>query len=138
MGRKRRSGRGQGREGRPTLVNVDINREVAYIVGRAGHGEARFVSFGSLVLFSTPGGDAWMLDPEEGLALRLARDGSPLPVRIEETEEAFAVSWDGRFRIEGDVFLAADQAGLVAAFEDYPITSILEAIRRATSHQPPG
>jgi hypothetical protein len=113
--------------------DMNIGREVDYIVGRARSGEARFVSLGPLVFFSTPGGDAWMLEPQDGLALRLACEGSPLPVRIEETDDGWAVAWEQQFHIENDVFLVTDQAGQILSFGDYPITSILDVIRRATS-----
>jgi hypothetical protein len=110
---------------------MDIEREGAYVIGRAQERIACFVTLGPLVFFSTPCGDAWMLDPRDGLALWLACDGLPLPVGIEETPEAFSVAWDRQFRIEGDVFTAADSAGRVDSFTDYPTTSILEAIGRA-------
>jgi hypothetical protein len=35
------------------------------------------VTVGPLVLFSTETGDAWLLDPADHLAARLARDGVP-------------------------------------------------------------
>jgi hypothetical protein len=108
----------------------------AYIIARAQHGEAWFVSLGSLVFFSTPSRDAWMLDPQDGLALWLAHDGSPLPRRIEETEDAWAVAWDRQFRIDAEVFITTDQAGQITSFADYPTASILEAIQRAMSQQP--
>jgi hypothetical protein len=59
------------------------------------------VTIGPLVLFSTDSGDAWVLDPAEQLATRLARDDAPLPVHIEETDTTFAIGWTGHYRIEG-------------------------------------
>jgi hypothetical protein len=44
------------------------------------------VTVGPLVLFSTQSGDAWVLDPSDQLAARLARDGDPEPIDLEETE----------------------------------------------------
>jgi len=49
------------------------------------------VSVGQLILFSTETGDAWLLDPADRLAARLARDGESEPVRIEETDTTFAI-----------------------------------------------
>jgi hypothetical protein len=48
------------------------------------------VTIGPLVLFSTAGGDAWLLDPADHLATRIAQDGDPLPVHIEETKPRVA------------------------------------------------
>src|SRR4051812_47986520 len=57
--------------------------EVRYIQNRAADHDARIITLGPLVLFSTETGDAWLLDPADHLALRLARDGDPLPAQIE-------------------------------------------------------
>ena len=51
---------------------------------RAAEHEGRIVSIGPLVLFSTDTGDAWILDPADQLAARLAYDGDALPVYIED------------------------------------------------------
>jgi hypothetical protein len=84
--------------------------EVRYIQNRAADHDARIITLGPLVLFSTETGDAWLLDPADHLALRLARDGDPLPAQIEETEMSFAIGWEtpqnkrveyGQLRIDG-------------------------------------
>ena len=70
--------------------------EVRYIQRRAADHDGRIVTIGQLVLFSTDTGDAWLLDPSDQLAARLARDGDPEPIRIEENDTAFAIDWKGR------------------------------------------
>jgi hypothetical protein len=62
-----------------------------------------------LVLFSTQTGDAWLLDPADQLALRLAQDGNSEAIRIEETDTTFAIAWKGRYRIEGRAFIYSDR-----------------------------
>ena len=52
-----------------------VLREVDYIVKRAARCDPRFVTLGQLLFFSTDTGDAWMLDPEDHLALCLATAG---------------------------------------------------------------
>ena len=42
---------------------INIRREVDYIVRRAAERDVRIVTLGSLVFFSTESGDAWLLDP---------------------------------------------------------------------------
>src|SRR4029077_19392834 len=54
-----------------------LAQEIKYIQRRAAEYDARFVTVGPLVFFSTETGDAWMLDPADQLAARLARDGDP-------------------------------------------------------------
>ena len=43
------------------------------------------VNIGPLVLFSTQTGDAWILDPADRLVARLAYDGDPIALYIQET-----------------------------------------------------
>jgi hypothetical protein len=95
--------------------------EVHYIQDRAAEHDGRVVTFGQMALFSTESGDAWLLDQSEHLAARLARDGDPEPVHIEDTETTFAVPWKGSYRIEGPTFIYTDRAtGRVTAFIGYP------------------
>jgi hypothetical protein len=83
--------------------------EVRYIQRRAAAHDSRIVSIGQLVLFSSESGDAWMLDPSEHLAVRLASDGHPEPIHIEDTETTFAVAWTGEYGIVGPAFLYTDR-----------------------------
>src|SRR5499425_3287250 len=83
--------------------------EVHYIQRRAAERDSRIVSIGQLVLFSSESGDAWMLDPSEHLAVRLASDGRPEPIHIEDAETTFAVAWTGQYRIVGPAFLYTDR-----------------------------
>jgi hypothetical protein len=74
-----------------------------------------------LVLFSTETGDAWLLDPADRLAARLARDGESEPIHIEETDTTFAIGRKGRYRIDGAAFVYSDQdTGRVATILGYP------------------
>ena len=73
------------------------------------------------MLFSTETGDAWLLDPSDLLAARLARDGAIEPVQIEETDTTFSIGWKGRYRIDGPAFVFADQdSGRVVTILGYP------------------
>ena len=63
----------------------------------------------SWVLFSTETGDACLLDPSDQLAARLARDGEPEPIHIEEMDTTFAIGWKGQYRIERLAFVYADR-----------------------------
>jgi hypothetical protein len=107
--------------------NWRLADEVGYLQRRAALHDGRFVSVGPLALFSTDTGDAWLLDPSERLATRLARDGEPEPVHIEETEANFAVAWTGRYRIDGAAFIYSDRiSGRVFTILGYPIDRIAQ------------
>jgi hypothetical protein len=102
--------------------------EVRYIQRRAADHDGRIVTIGQLVLFSTETGDAWLLDPADRLAARLARDGESEPIHIEETDTTFAIGWKGRYRIEGPAFVYSDQdTGRTTTIIGYPIDKLSPA-----------
>src|SRR2546425_12477837 len=83
--------------------------EVRYIQRRAAQNDSRIVSIGSLLLFSTETGDAWMLDHADQLATPIARQGAALAVHIQNTHTNFAVAWTGNDPIDGELFIYRDK-----------------------------
>jgi hypothetical protein len=83
--------------------------EIDYIQGRAAEHDGRLVVVGPLALFSTETGDAWLLDPADHLAARLARDGDPEELHFQETEASFTIGWKGNYHINGDAFVFTDR-----------------------------
>ena len=83
------------RSGKTAVAGKDFRlaEEIDYIQSRAAERDGRLVTVGPLVLFSTETGDAWLLDPSDHLAARLARDGDPEELYFEETEATFAIGW---------------------------------------------
>jgi hypothetical protein len=79
------------------------------------------------MLFSSETGDAWIIDRDDHLALRLARDGDPEPFHIEETDTSFAIDWKGRYRIEGAAFIYTDRdTGRITAVLGYPTDKLVQ------------
>ena len=111
---------------------ISIVKEAGYIVKLAQRGDARVVTIGGLIFFSTSGGDAWVLDPEDNLALCLAEDGEQLPCQIVETDERFVIRWNVHYAIDRGEFLVQDQTGSVRAFLGYPVDAILDGETRAS------
>ncbi len=102
--------------------------EVRYIQNKAAKHDGRVVTLGQLVLFSTDTGDAWLLDVTDQLAARLARDGDPEPIHLEETDASFAIGWKGRYHIEGPAFIYTDRdTGRVTTILGYPTQTIARA-----------
>jgi hypothetical protein len=101
--------------------------EIRYIQRRAAEHDGRFVTVGTLALFSTDTGDAWLLDPGDHLAARVARDGDPEDVHFEETDTRFAIGWKGEYRIDGDAFVYIDRdSGRIVTILGYPVNRIAE------------
>jgi len=101
--------------------------EVHYIQRRAAEHDERIVTVGQLVFFSTETGDAWLLDTLDHLAARLARDGDPEPIDIEDTETTFVIGWKGQYRIEGPTFVYVDaHSGRVTVISGYPTQKLAQ------------
>ena len=102
--------------------------EVRYIQDKAADHDGRMVTIGPLILFSTDTGDAWLLDVTDHLAARLARDGDPQPIHLEDTDTSFAIEWKGQYRIEGAAFIYADRdTGRITTILGYPTQKISDA-----------
>jgi hypothetical protein len=102
--------------------------EIGYIQDKAADHDGRIVTIGQLILLSTDSGDAWLLDVTDHLAARLARDGDPEPIHLEETDTSFAIEWKGHYRIEGAAFVYADRdTGRVTTILGYPTQKIAQA-----------
>ncbi len=82
---------------------------------------------GPLALFSTDTGDAWLLDPADHFAARLARDGDPEPIHFEETDTNFAIGWKGNYSVDGDAFVFIDNdSARIVTILGYPTGRIAQ------------
>jgi hypothetical protein len=107
--------------------DFQLAEEIHYIRRRAAEYDSRWVTVGPLALFSTETGDAWLLDADDHLAARLARDGDPEEVYFEETDSRFAIGCKGNYRVDGDAFVYTEKAsGRVMTILGYPVRRIAE------------
>jgi hypothetical protein len=61
------------------------------------------------------------------LAARLAHDGDPEPIHIEETDATLAIGWKGHYRIEGAAFIYVDRdSGRVTTTLGYPTHKLIQ------------
>lgn len=109
---------------------INITGEADYIIARAQVYEARVVSLGPLIFFSTETGDAWVLDPADNLTLCLARDGERQSFTITETADQFAIDWQANYQIEGEQFIVFEKSGQTRTIIGYPLREIKRYIRR--------
>ena len=104
-----------------------LAEEIEYIRSRAAEHDGRLVTVGPLVLFSTETGDAWLLDPADSLAARVARDGDPEDIHFEETDTNFAIGWKGNYQINGDAFVFIDRdTARVTTILSYPTRKLAQ------------
>ncbi len=103
---------------------TSITGEAQYIITLAQNHDSRVVRLGQLIFFSTETGDAWMLDPEDELALCLARDGVVQKVKINETPKNFSIEWSCGYDIEGNFFVVTERFGRTKSIFGYPTAEI--------------
>jgi len=109
---------------------VSINREADYIIKKAQVHDSRVVGLGGLVFFSTQSGDAWILDPEDNLAVCLAQDGERQNFSILETPTNFQIAWEAQYLIDGETFSVTTKDGRVRTTWGYPTREIENTIRK--------
>jgi hypothetical protein len=110
-----------------------LHNEVRYVIECALRQDSRVVSISGLILFSTENGDAWLLDPEDKLALCLAEKGQVLPYNIMETGTNFTIKWQGNYAIDKDTFIVEYNPGTIRVDTGYPTKEILAAEKRINS-----
>jgi hypothetical protein len=117
---------------RQSRQSLHLAKEIRSIQHRAAQHDGRIVSIGPLVFFSTDTGDAWILEPADALACRLAAGGDPMEIFFEETETGYAIGWQGHYRIEGETFVYEDSAyPRRIAISGYPMQLLQRAISDA-------
>ena len=99
---------------------MSFTGEAQMIQRRALAGDCGVVKLGPLVFVSTPTGDAWMLDPEDGCALCLARDHETRPVPIRETATKVTMEWNAEYKIEDEAFTVTEESGSARTILGYP------------------
>ena len=70
---------------RQTRESLNLANEVRTIKRRVADQDGCIVNIGPLLSFSTNMGDAWMLEPADHLAVRLARGGGQWRKQVEIT-----------------------------------------------------
>ena len=107
---------------------IRVTGEAEYIIRKAQERDSRVVMLGNIAFFSTDTGDAWMLDPEDGLALCLARDGTKQDYTILESDSSFQIGSNAQYEIRGDAFIVATADGRVRTIMGYPTDEIVRGI----------
>jgi hypothetical protein len=111
---------------------INVTREAGYIISKAQEHDSRVVKFGSIVLFSTQTGDAWMLDLEDHFALCLARDGVKQEYAVVDTASNFQIDWNAEYEIRDEMFIVYTSDGGGRAIFGYPTREIIQASKFQT------
>lgn len=105
------------------------------------HGESKVVvttdgvACPPFVLFSTGIGDAWLLEPNEHLAMCLAWQGQRQPIGLRDDPDRIEVEWDGRYELLGDFFSVESRHPVIGtrALGGYPLVEVRKLLDQAQS-----
>jgi hypothetical protein len=120
-----------------------IRGECEAIVACESRSEAKGVitgpelEVGPFVLFSTGIGDAWLLEPDEKLAMCLVWQGAPQEIGIRDDPGRMEIKWDGVYELLGDFFRVETEHLLIGsrAIAGYPLDEVRKLIDRAQSFE---
>jgi hypothetical protein len=119
-------------------ARVTLQAAVDVVLAAAVEKKTVFRELGVFILFSTPAGDAWLLEITDSDCVQLARDGHILDVSIEESPETIVVDWTHGFALKDrrlEVAFYEDKTTTVLA--DAPTGAIKSAIRRIRKRNSP-
>ncbi|UCD66695.1 MAG: SEC-C domain-containing protein [Deltaproteobacteria bacterium] len=112
-------------------AQISLQNAINSIQKAASQGLQKVHELGVFVLFSTTGGDAWLLEITESDALKIASNKEILTVDFEENPETIEISWTHTFEIKDRQFvITAYEDKKVEIIENYPTHPIAAAIKR--------
>jgi hypothetical protein len=114
-----------------------VKNEVEKIQESAAAKKATVLALGVFVLFSTTGGDAWLLEVTDMDAIQVARGGEKFVVQIEENPETIEINWTHKFDIKNKKFILTSYKDKSEEIrEEYPAHSILSTVKKIRSRIP--
>jgi hypothetical protein len=119
-----------------------IREQCEAIIAAEMHGEVKVITTQDgkacppFVLFSTGIGDAWLLEPNEYLAMCLVWQGEQQTNGLSDDPDRIQVAWDGMYELLGDFFNVESNHPVIGsrAIAGYPISEIRRLLNQAQSN----
>lgn len=117
-----------------------LEAECDLIVRAAREGGSKIIVTGPevlpvpFILFASQG-DAWLLEPEDDLAICLMFRGQEMPRVFRDSEQQIAIAWDGDFKLDGDAFAVRMENPMVGTrvILGYPLDELRAHLDKAHS-----
>jgi hypothetical protein len=92
---------------------------------------------GPFVLFSTGVGDAWVLEPDESIAMCLVWQGDRQEIGINDGPTRMEIAWDCEYELLGDFFRVESEHPVIGsrAIGGYPLEAVRKLLDRAQSFE---
>lgn len=108
-----------------------VTSEIGRLQRHAAKKKKGFKLIGTFIFFATSAGDAWLLELTGLDAVKVAADGRPIDVVVEETEETLEVNWTHSFAVEGHrLVTTAYLDGTETSHGNTPTTLIKDALAK--------
>lgn len=112
-------------------LKISLLAEIERIQAAARSGDEAVRELGVFILWSTRGGDAWLLEITESDAVQVAAAGQILAAPIDENPETIAINWSHTFAIRDRKFYLTSYADKQETCLDAaPTKRINAAVRR--------
>ncbi len=117
------------RESCEAIISAELRGEAKSLMTSDGMACPPFVLFASGI------GDAWLLEPDEQLAMCLVWQGERQTIGLRDDPDRVEVEWDGAYELLGDVFSIESQhpAIGVRAIGGYPLGDVRPLLDQAQS-----
>jgi hypothetical protein len=118
-----------------------VRNECESIIAAELRGQAKAVMTSNgvacppFVLFSTGVGDAWLLEPDEHLAMCLVWHGERQTIGLRDDPDRIEVDWDCAYELLGDFFSVESQHPVIGtrAIGGYPLADVRKLLDQAQS-----
>lgn len=112
-------------------LKLSLQAEIEKIQAAARDGKDIVLELGVFILWSSKGGDAWLLEITDSDAVQVAAAGQVLDVPIDENPETIAINWSHTFAIrDRGFYLTAYADKKESCLAEAPTQRIHAAIRR--------
>lgn len=111
------------------IIAAELRGDVKIVMTKAG------LACPPFVLFSTGIGDAWLLEPDEHLAMCLVWQGTRDEIGVSEDPSRIEVAWDGGYELLGDFFHVETNNPRIGerAIGGYPLNEVRKVLDTAQS-----
>jgi hypothetical protein len=112
-----------------TTITAELRSQARAVVTSNG------VACPPFVLFSTGVGDAWLLEPNEHLAMCLVWQGKRQTIGLRDDPDRIEVEWDCMYELLGDFFSVESQHPVIGtrAIGGYPLGDVRKLLDQAQS-----
>ncbi len=117
------------REECETIIAAELRGQVQVVMTSDGAACPPFV------LFSTGVGDAWLLEPNQHLAMCLVWHGERQTIGLDDDPDRMTIEWDCTYELIGDFFSVESEHPVIGqrAIGGYPLTDVRKLLDQAQS-----